>query len=44
MNNIEAIQYRSTVGTRMASSRWKEVRLTFLYAILKSLRLVGIRA
>jgi len=44
MDNIEAINYRGPAVTGMPFSRWKEVRLAFLYAILHSLRRVRIYA
>jgi hypothetical protein len=43
MNNIEAINYRRIAVTGGQLSRWQEMRLQFLYAILNSLRLAGIR-
>jgi hypothetical protein len=43
MHNIEAINYRTPVVSGMPFSKWKEVRLTFLYAILHSLGRAGIR-
>jgi hypothetical protein len=44
MNNIEAINYRRPAVTGMPFSKWKEVRLAFLYSILHSLRRAGVRA
>jgi hypothetical protein len=43
MHNIEAINFRTPPVAGMPFSRWKEVRLTFLYAILHSLGRAGIR-
>jgi len=43
MNNIEAINYRLPAVAGMPFSKWKEVRLAFLYAILHLLRRAGIR-
>ena len=44
MNDIQAISSRRPAAPETPFSQWKKVRLLFLYAILRPLWRVGIRA